>query len=227
MRRAARIFAAGAIALLPMAATVGLLALAVSIVYDWVGPSSLFGSALSKLGFGLGGSEFVSYLVGIGVVMLGVFATGLLVEIGLRHWMRHASDTILGKIPVVRTVYETVSNFVSLLSKEESSSTGEMTPVWCRLGASPGALVLGLLSSPKTVWICAEPFKVVIVPTAPVPIGGGLLFLPAERVVPAEGVGIEALTSIYMSMGVTTPQFLPVAAPSIPPPALGEGDKPS
>lgn len=208
LSRLARVFAAGAIALLPMVATLGLMSVAVSFVYGWVGPSSLFGSVLVKLGFGVGGSELLSYLVGVGVVLAGVFAAGLLVELGLRRWLRRTSDVVLGKIPVVKTVYETVGNFVSLLSKEGSSSTRGMTPVWCRFGESPCTMVLGLLSSPDPVWICGEPFKAVIVPTAPVPVGGGLLFLPASRVTLAEGVGVEALTSIYVSMGVTTPQFL-------------------
>jgi uncharacterized membrane protein len=48
----------------------------------------------------------------------------------------------------------------------------------------------------------------VLVPTAPVPIGGGLLFVPEDWVSPAD-VGAEALTSIYVSMGVTAPQYLP------------------
>ena len=49
-----------------------------------------------------------------------------------------------------------------------------------------------------------------IVPTAPVPIGGGLLFAPVSWITPAD-IGMEALTSIYVSMGVTSGQFLPLA----------------
>lgn len=47
----------------------------------------------------------------------------------------------------------------------------------------------------------------VIVPTAPVPIGGGLLYVPQASVVPAD-VGMDAVTSIYVSMGVTSAQHL-------------------
>jgi uncharacterized membrane protein len=192
-----------------MVATLALMAVGVSFVYGWVGPSSFFGSLLVKLGFGLGGSEILSYLVGVIMVGVGIFAVGLLVELGLRRWLRHASDTVLGRIPVVKTVYETVGNFVAMLSKEGPSSARGMTPVWCRFGDTPGTLVLGLLSSPDPVWIEGVKFRVVIVPTAPVPVGGGLLFIPEERVVPAPGLGVDALTSIYVSMGVTAPQFLP------------------
>jgi len=53
-------------------------------------------------------------------------------------------------------------------------------------------------------------YQIVIVPTAPVPFGGGLLFVPAEVVHPLE-LSVEGLISIYVSMGVTAGQFLPPA----------------
>jgi uncharacterized membrane protein len=40
-----------------------------------------------------------------------------------------------------------------------------------------------------------------------VPVGGGLLYLPTSWVRPAE-MGMEGLTSLYVSMGVTTPEVL-------------------
>jgi uncharacterized membrane protein len=71
--------------------------------------------------------------------------------------------------------------------------------------------VLGLLSSAEPVFLQGRPHLAVIVPTAPVPVGGGLLFVPADWVRVAD-VGMEALTSIYVSMGVTAHQHLPRAA---------------
>ncbi len=53
-------------------------------------------------------------------------------------------------------------------------------------------------------------------PTAPVPVGGGLLFVPEEWVTPA-ALGIEALTSIYVSMGVAAPQHLPAPRAQVQP----------
>jgi uncharacterized membrane protein len=60
----------------------------------------------------------------------------------------------------------------------------------------------------------------VLVPTAPVPVGGGLIYVPEEWVSPAN-VGVEALTSIYVSMGVTSAQYLPTA-PIAPRPELAQ-----
>jgi uncharacterized membrane protein len=47
-----------------------------------------------------------------------------------------------------------------------------------------------------------------MIPTSPVPVGGGLLYVPEHWVTPAD-IGIEAVTSIYVSMGLTSPQYLP------------------
>ena len=46
-----------------------------------------------------------------------------------------------------------------------------------------------------------------MVPTAPVPVGGGLLYVREDWVTPAD-VGMDGLTSIYVSMGVTSSQVL-------------------
>jgi uncharacterized membrane protein len=45
----------------------------------------------------------------------------------------------------------------------------------------------------------------VLVPSAPVPVGGCLVYVPVKWVKPAD-FGVEALMSIYVSMGVTSPQ---------------------
>ena len=43
--------------------------------------------------------------------------------------------------------------------------------------------------------------------TAPVPVGGALLFVPSDNLLPAD-LSVDALMSIYVSMGVTAPEFL-------------------
>ena len=48
----------------------------------------------------------------------------------------------------------------------------------------------------------------VIIPTAPVPFGGALLFVPADNIVPAD-MSVDAMMSIYLSMGISAPEHLP------------------
>jgi uncharacterized membrane protein len=88
-----------------------------------------------------------------------------------------------------------------------------MSAVWCHFGG-PGAqgrcAALALLGSEVPVLVNGERCLAVLVPTAPVPVGGGLLYVPEAWVTPAD-IGVEAVTSIYVSMGLTSPQYLPRA----------------
>jgi len=58
---------------------------------------------------------------------------------------------------------------------------------------------------PKPITIGGQNYHVVLVPSAPVPVGGALIYVPAAWVKPAN-IGVEALMSIYVSMGVASPQ---------------------
>jgi uncharacterized membrane protein len=52
-------------------------------------------------------------------------------------------------------------------------------------------------------------------------VGGGLIYVPEHWVEPAQ-VGVEAVTSIYVSMGVTSNQYL--GGPTASRPPAGQGD---
>jgi uncharacterized membrane protein len=203
------IFVAGLLTLLPLGGTLLILGLSLSIAYEWLGPSSRLGAVLVGLGVGIGGgdSDIFRYLLGLSIVAGVVFVIGLLAEMGLRRGMRDISDQLMGRIPVAKSVYETLGNFIALFSKKNKGGGG-MAPVWCFFGETNSVAVLGLLSTPNTLNIKGKEFFAVIIPTSPVPVGGGLFFLEKGRVFPADGVGIEGLTSMYVSMGVTAPQFV-------------------
>jgi uncharacterized membrane protein len=208
-----RIFVTGALAALPLAATILIFWWLLSLLLGWLGPGSPFGRALGAVGLGVTGSGVVSYLIGMGLVVLAIFLLGVLVEAGLQRGLARLVDTVLARIPLVGRVYDLSRKIVGLVSQRDPSGMLSMSTVWCHFGGVPaegeagGAVVLGLLSTREPVTIGGQPYVGVIVPTAPVPVGGGLLFLPQSWVRPA-GVGIEALTSIYVSMGMTAPEHL-------------------
>ena len=205
----------GMLALLPMVATLVLLVWAMRLAAEWLGPTSLFGSLLNFIGLGVGSeASAVRYLVGLLVLLALVYGFGLIVETGLQRGLNRLFQSLIKRIPVVRTVYDVVQRLVGLLSKPKDETQKSMSPVWLYFGGPPAegevastTVVLGLLTTPEPVAMGGQPFHGVLVPTAPVPVGGGLLFVPAHWVVPAE-VGIEGVTSIYVSMGVTAAQYL-------------------
>ncbi len=206
-----RVFVTGVLAALPLAATVLVFAWAASLLFKWLGPDSAVGSVLVALGLGVTGSEVVGYLIGVGLVLLAVLALGTLVETGLQRGLSRVLNGVVRRIPVVRQVYDVAHKLVGLLGQRGDDGTRAMRPVWCHFGAGrDGAVVLGLQSSNDVVLVGGRRCLVVLVPTAPVPIGGGLLFVPEAWVEPAE-LSVEAVTSLYLSMGVTAGQHLPVA----------------
>jgi uncharacterized membrane protein len=200
----------GMLAALPLLGTLWLLSFAFSFLTDWLGPESSAGRLLGRVGVAISGEEWSGYLVGLLVAAGLLYGLGFLVERGLNTWLMSLIDSVVSRIPIVRTIYETIEKFVQIFARRDKSELQSMRPVWCHFGGPGGVSVLGLLSSPEPILVEGKPCYAVIVPTAPVPIGGGLLFLPVEWITPSEA-GMEAVTSIYVSMGVTAPQFLPRA----------------
>jgi uncharacterized membrane protein len=200
------------LAALPLAATVFVFWWAVSLLWRWLGPDSRVGTVLSGIGLGMSGSEFVGYLLGLAIVAVAILLLGVFIERAIGRSMARLVDRLLRRIPLVRTVWDLAQRMVGLLQQNPpggvEGGARSLTPVWCHFGGPGGASALALLSSPDLVEVGGRPCLAVLVPTAPVPIGGGLLFVPQEWVSPA-AVGAEALTSIYVSMGVTSAQYLP------------------
>lgn len=206
--RLVRTLLTGMLAVLPLVGTLWLLSVAVDFLIGWFGPESRVGRLLGPIGVSVSGNEWSGYLIGLAIAVALLFGLGVLIERGFSSWLVWLVDAVVGRIPVVRTIYEAIDKFVQIFARRDKSELQSMRPVWCRFGGADGVSVLALLSSPEAILVDGKACYAVIVPTAPVPIGGGLLFVPVEWITPAE-LGMEAVTSIYVSMGVTAPQFLP------------------
>ncbi|MFY9513039.1 MAG: DUF502 domain-containing protein [Rubrivivax sp.] len=215
LRRFGNIFVAGLLAALPLAATVFIVVWTVQTLYAWLGPGSAVGGLLARLGLGLGASEVAGYLLGLACVLALVFLLGLLVHTRLHGWLVAGIDTLVQQVPLVRNIYDLLRRFVDLVSQRDATGTGAMSPVWLYFGGRDGggAAVLGLLSHAEPVLMRGQPYLGVLVSTAPVPVGGALVYVPQDWVEPAP-VGVEGLTSIYVSMGVTAGQHLAARPPA-------------
>ena len=208
-----RIFLTGLLAALPLAATVAVFAWAFSLLLQWLGPRSVVGGWLARLSPNGIDSQWLAYLVGVAGIALAVFVLGLLVEFGLQRGMARLLNAVVQRIPLVRSVYDLAKRFVDLLGQRDAEGTQAMRAVWCHFGGRDGAhsVVLGLQSAPEGVIVDGQRCLIVLVPTAPVPVGGGLIFVPEDWVTPAD-LSAEAVTSLYVSMGVTAPRYLPSAS---------------
>jgi uncharacterized membrane protein len=215
LRTVLRVFVTGALAALPLAATLLIFGWAASVLIRWLGPESVVGRTLISIGLGVGASEVVGYAIGVAIVAVAILGLGVLVEAGLQRGIAAAAHALLLRIPVVGTVYDLMKRMVGLVRAQDASGDGlrSMSAVWCHFGGPSehgSSAALALLGSDVPVLVNGQRCLAILIPTAPVPIGGGLLYVPEHWVTPAN-IGAEAVTSIYVSMGLTSPQYLPRA----------------
>jgi uncharacterized membrane protein len=200
-----RTFIAGFLVLLPVAVTITVIVWVGTFIYAYLGPGSAIGRILISIGFNFSSSPAAAYALGAVVVVGLVYLLGLAVESRLESRMRRLIDALMERIPFVSNLYDVTKRFVAIVDRKDQEGLKSMSPVWCFFGGEGGAAVLGLLPMPRPILIGEHQYHVVLVPSAPVPVGGCLVYVPVQWVKPAD-FSVEALMSIYVSMGVTSPQ---------------------
>lgn len=193
---------AGLVVFLPLALTAAVLHWLIGLLNNYIGPDSMVGGFFLALGYKVAASSPVPYLLGTLMLMAAIYLLGVALRLGLRRPLAQFLNVTLRRIPVIGSLYDFTSSFVGLLDQKQGG-IGTMSAVWCFFGGD-GVAVLALAPSAEPVDIDGRNYFAVLVPTAPVPIGGGLVYVPVEWVKPAN-FGIEKLTEIYVSMGLTPP----------------------
>jgi uncharacterized membrane protein len=193
---------AGLVVFLPLALTLVVLGWLISLFNQYIGPGSELGYLFAALGYTVAGNSPMPYLLGTMVLMVSIYLLGLALRLGLKRPLAKFLNVTLRRVPLIGSLYDFTNRFVGLLEQKQGD-IGTMSAVWCFFGGD-GVAVLGLAPSPDPVDIDGRRYFAVLVPTAPVPIGGGLLYVPVEWVKPAN-MGIDKLTEIYVSMGLTPP----------------------
>jgi len=204
MKRIGRIFLTGLLAALPLMLTIFVTAWLLALINDYLGPSSSFGGLLRSVGLGVNASAYAPYLIGLALIFGAIFALGLLVHSRFGGWAAALFDKLIRRIPLVSSLYDLSSRFVSIVDTKKGDSLKSMSPAWCYFGGKPGAAVLALLPSKTPIKLGTDDYFGVLIPSAPVPFGGALIYVPAAWIELADG-GIDDLMSVYVSMGITAP----------------------
>ncbi len=118
-----------------------------------------------------------------------LIALGIIYFVGLvaRHYLGKRSikmgEKVIGKIPLVRTVYHTIRQIVDTVFKQQSKMFRQVALIEY---PSPGIHVIGFVTSETPESICQltdhEEMTSVFVPTTPNPTSGFLIFLPHNKV---------------------------------------------
>jgi uncharacterized membrane protein len=203
VRRIVGTWLAGLVVLLPVALTLAILAWLFGLVYRLVGPGTLIGRVFAAVGYPFSNNPGLAYLFGTLVLFAAIYLLGLLVQLGLKRPLSWLLDSTVRRIPLVGDLYALADRFVGLLHNRQAADVGAMSPVWCFFGGG-GAAVLALAPNPEPLKIDGRDYVALLVPTAPVPFGGALMYVPSDWVRPAD-IGVERLTAVYVSMGITAP----------------------
>ena len=213
-----RYFVAGVFAVLPLVITVVAISWAIGFMAGLVGPDTFLGGLLSKVGLNFATNPIVAYVLGWLGLGAAILFVGFLVESGMRGLIKRLTEAILRRVPLVGKVYDTSQQLVNMLDTGGDDKLQGMSVVYCTFGEKGGVGVLALLPTNEKIPINGNDFYIVLVPQSPVPIGGGLLFMPVESVEHVD-MSVDTAMSVYVSMGVVAPGKMNAEAASkiIPP----------
>ncbi len=203
-----RFFIAGALAVLPLVITVAAVIWVTGFLGALLGPGTPLGRGLEKLGLRFASDSTTAYAMGWALVLAAIFLLGVLVELGAKRLIQGGIDSLAERVPLLGGLYATARQFVDMMADSKGADLKGMSVVFCLFGQETGAAFLGLLPTAERFRIGGVDYHAVIIPSAPVPMGGSLIFVPVGSVRPA-GISVEAFMSIYVSMGASGPQFLP------------------
>ncbi len=206
-KRIARCFVAGILAILPIVITVAIVVWVADFVKAFLGPDTALGGFLARIGGNFLRDSAAPYLAGWIVVLGVVFALGIFVEFGAKTLLSRLADSLFKRIPLIGSIYSTSKQVVEMLDKKDDDALQGMSAVFCFFGNETATGVLAFLVSPERFQLNGRDYHIVVIPTAPLPFGGAMLFVPVEQVKPAD-MPVDGLMSIYLSMGVSAPQYM-------------------
>ncbi len=153
-------------------------------------------------------------LAALCLVVLCLYAIGLLARNFVGRTLYRAGDRMLGRIPVIRGIYTTIRQIgESLLSSQSNKVFKDVVAV--RFPAQ-GSYSIGFVTahtSPLAVPGDARELVHVFVPTAPNPTSGFLLLVPRGEVWPVDLAVTDAM-KLIMSAGAVVPGTAAVRRPA-------------
>jgi len=205
MRSFKKYFITGLLIWVPLVITIWVLGLVIntleSVVPVFLSPQALFG-------FDIPGFRV---LVVLAVLLgTGVFAANFLGRNILR-W----SEKLLGRIPLVRSIYHSVKQVSDTLLAPNGQAFRQAVLVqYPRQGCWTIALLTGSPSGEVAEHLQTEHVSV-YVPTTPNPTSGFFLMMPRSEVIPLN-MSVDAALKYIVSMGVVAPPVAAIAPPAAP-----------
>lgn len=199
IRRVLAPFATGLLFLAPVLLTIILLNWLSGYLIAALGPNTPLGRGLGAAGMFFTPSPFAAFWAGLGMAALLVWVIGLAVQTRFRPQLEGGLDGLLSRIPGLGTLYRPLAQFVRMMGNAPGGEMTGMSVVSVSFG--PNVEILSLLTSPRVHDFGQGPRYLILIPTAPVPVGGGLLFVDVADVKPVPTMGVDDLAKLYVTMG--------------------------
>ena len=189
------IFITGLVTLLPITLTVGLFAFSWNMLKGWLEP-------LEKIQ-----PEILKHVPHSGIILaiLFIFITGTILKLFVLHSIIHFFESILERIPLVRSVYSGIKRIIQAFSVHDKESFKQVVLVEF---PRKGIYSIGFLTSkfPKELSPDKEEdFCHVYIPTTPNPTSGFLLMIPKEELVYLD-MTFEEASKFIVSAGTSNPK---------------------
>jgi uncharacterized membrane protein len=146
-------------------------------------------------------------VLGIGLLLTGIFVTNIFGQWWLRQW-----DRLFSKIPIVKSIYSSVKQVSDTLFSSSGNAFREAVLVqYPRHGSWTIAFVTGKPGGEVATMLQGE-FVSVYVPTTPNPTSGFFLMMPRADVIEL-AMSVDEALKYVISMGVVAPA--PPAPPGV------------
>lgn len=200
--RLRRYMVAGLLVWLPVGATILVFSLLLDLMDRmlFLIPPSYRPEAL--LGFRIPG-------LGAILALLVLVITGILAANLLGRRLVHTYESVLGRIPLVRTVYGAVKHFAEVVFSDSNVSFKKVLLIEY---PRQGLYSLAFQTSEDAAEVQArtgETIVTVFLPTTPNPTSGFMLFVPRSGVTEL-GMSVEEALKMIISLGVVVPTWHPV-----------------
>ena len=118
-------------------------------------------------------------------------------------------ESVLQRIPVVRTVYSAVKNFAEVVFSDSTASFKKVLLIeYPRENLY--SLAFQTSENPAEVRaVTGDPIVAVFLPTTPNPTSGFMLFVPTRSVIELD-MSVEAALKMIISLGVVVPEWHPL-----------------
>ncbi|MFN7726906.1 MAG: DUF502 domain-containing protein [Rubrivivax sp.] len=160
------------------------------------------------------GLERLRHVPGLGVVLMavGLLLTGIFTANFVGQWWLRQWDRVMGKIPIVKSIYNSVKQVSDTLFSSSGNAFREAVLVqYPRQGSWTIAFVTGKPGGEVAAHLGAEEMVSVYVPTTPNPTSGFFLMMPRADV-RVLGMSVDEALKYVISMGVVAPPEAPAAA---------------